>query len=129
MKTITLFLTALLALAACTPSEAADPRRDTEALTVAAYEAQAIARARQRPEVIKLRFALAKATTQAERDGISSALYAIIESAASQGRQAGLVVVDARRREDAELHREWDEERRHNDLIWSLNNINANLRR
>ena len=122
MKTLALLL-ALLALAACTPAEAADPRRPSEADIVAAYEADAIALARQRPEVIKLRFALAKATTEAEKKAVSSALYALMEEAASRGRQAGLAAVEAQRRRIAQQHAEWDTERRHQELLWTLQNL------
>jgi hypothetical protein len=92
-------------------------------MTVAAYEAEAISKARQRPDVIRLRFALAKASTDAERKAISASLYAILEAAASQGRQAGLAAVEQRRRADAELHKKWDEERRHEELITTLQNL------
>ena len=119
MKTLAL----LLALACLQPAKAQDSRRPTEAMTVAAYEADAIAKARQRPDVIRLRFALAKATTEAERKAISASLYAILEGAAAQGRQAGLAAVEQRRRADADLHRKWDEDRRHSELINALQNL------
>ena len=119
MKTLIL----LLALAFVLPAQAQDARRPTEAMTVAAYEAEAIAKARQRPEVIKLRFALAKAATEAERKAISASLYAVIEAAASQGRQAGLAAVEQRRRADEALHRKWDDERRHEELITTLQQL------
>jgi hypothetical protein len=119
MKTLTL----LLALAFALPTQAQDARRPTETMTVAAYEAEAISRARQRPDVIRLRFALAKASTEAEKQAISASLYAVIEAAASQGRQAGLAAVEQRRRADAELHRKWDEERRHEELITTLQQL------
>ena len=119
MKTLSL----LLALAFALPTQAQDARRPSEAMTVAAYEAEAISRARQRPDVIRLRFALAKASTEAEKKAISASLYAVLESAASQGRQAGLAAVEQRRRADAELHRKWDEERRHEELITTLQQL------
>lgn len=100
-----------------------DPRRPSESMTVAAYESAAIAKARQRPDVIKLRFALAKAATEAEKKAISASLYAVMEAAASQGRQAGLAAVEQRRRADAELHKKWDEERRHEELITTLQQL------
>lgn len=96
---------------------AADPRRPSEAMILAGYESEAIAQARQRPEVIKLRFALAKAATEADRRAISASLYAILEAAAVQGRQAGLAALEQTRREDDDLHRKWDEERRHQELL------------
>lgn len=119
MKTLALLLTLAFAL----PAQAQDARRPTEVMTVAAYEAEAISRARQRPDVIRLRFALAKATTEAERKAISASLYAILEGAAAQGRQAGLAAVEQRRRADAELHKRWDEERRHEELITTLQQL------
>jgi hypothetical protein len=125
MKTLAyaLLTFALLRLFDALPAQAQDSRRPTEAMTVAAYEAEAIAKARQRPDVIRLRFALAKATTDAEKKAISASLYAILEGAAAQGRQAGLAAVEQRRREDAELHRKWDEERRHEELITTLQQL------
>lgn len=120
MKTLALLILTSLALAACTPAEAAEPRRQTEAATVAAYEANAIAKARQMPEVIRLRFALAQATSPEAKAAISASLYDIIEAAAHNGRQAGLAAVEARRRQDAELHRRWDEERRHEELLLTI---------
>jgi len=119
MKTLTL----LLALAFALPTQAQDARRPTETMTVAAYEAEAIAKARQRPDVIRLRFALAKAATDAERKAISASLYAVLESAASQGRQAGLAAVEQRRRADEALHRKWDDDRKHAELIQALQNL------
>lgn len=119
MKTLAL----LLALACLLPAQAQDSRRPTEAMTVAAYESEAIAKARQRPDVIRLRFALAKATTDAEKKAISASLYAILEGAAAQGRQAGLAAVEQRRRADEALHRKWDEERRHEELITTLQQL------
>jgi hypothetical protein len=119
MKTLTL----LLALACLPPAQAQDTRRPTEAMTVAAYEAEAIAKARQRPEVIKLRFALAKATTDSERKTISSALYAIIEAASYQGRLEGLAVIESRKMADSDLHQKWESERRHEELINALQNL------
>jgi 5-carboxymethyl-2-hydroxymuconate isomerase len=125
MKTLAyaLLTFALLRLFDALPAQAQDSRRPTEAMTVAAYEADAIAKARQRPDVIRLRFALAKATTEAERKAISASLYAILEGAAAQGRQAGLAAVEQRRRADADLHRKWDEDRRHSELINALQNL------
>jgi len=119
MKTLTLLLTLAFAL----PAQAQDTRRPTEAMTVAAYEAEAISRARQRPDVIRLRFALAKAATDAEKKAISASLYAILEGAAAQGRQAGLAAVEQRRRADAELHKKWDDDRKHAELIQALQNL------
>ena len=125
MKTLAyaLLTFALLRLFDALPAQAADPRRPTEAMTVAAYEAEAIAKARQRPDVIRLRFALAKAATDAEKKAISASLYAVMEAAASQGRQAGLAAVEQRRRADEALHRKWDEERRHQELLNTLQNL------
>ena len=125
MKTLAYaFLTfALLRLFAALPAHAQDTRRPTEGMTVAAYEAEAIAKARQRPDVIRLRFALAKAATDAEKKAISSALYLVIEAAASQGRQAGLAAVEATRREDEALHRRWDSDRKHGELLNALQNL------
>lgn len=119
MKTLALLLSLAFALAV----QAQDARRPTEAMTVAAYEAEAISRARQRPDVIRLRFALAKAATEAERRAISASLYAILEGAAAQGRQAGLAAVEQRRRDDEALHKRWDEERRHEELITTLQQL------
>lgn len=102
---------------------AADPRRPSEAMIIAGYESEAIALARQRPEIIKLRFALAKATTEAEKKAVSSALYALMEEAASRGRQAGLAAVEAQRRRIAAQHAEWETERRHVELINALQNL------
>lgn len=116
MKTLAL----LLALAFALPAQAAQP---SETAIVAAYESAAIAKARQRPEVIKLRFALAKAATEAERRAISASLYAILEAAAVQGRQAGLAALEQTRREDEELHRQWSEDRKHAELIQALQNL------
>lgn len=121
MKTLTLLLAVALTFAL--PAQAQDARRPTEAMTVAAYEAEYIANARQRPDVIRLRFALAKATIDAEKKAISASLYAIIEAAASQGRQAGLAAVEQRRRADEELHKRWDEDRKHAELIQALQNL------
>jgi len=125
MKTLAyaLLTFALLRLFAALPAQAQDSRRPTESMTVAAFEAEAIAKARQRPDVIRLRFALAKAATDAERKAISASLYAVIEAAAAQGRQAGLAAVEQARREDAELHKKWDEERRHEELITTLQQL------
>jgi hypothetical protein len=125
MKTLAyaLLTFALLRLFDALPAQAQDSRRPTEAMTVAAYEAEAIAKARQRPDVIRLRFALAKATTDAEKKAISASLYAILEGAAAQGRQAGLAAVEQRRRADEALHRKWDEERRHEELITTLQQL------
>lgn len=122
MKTLALLL-ALLALPACTPAEAADPRRPSEADIVSAYEADAIALARQRPDVIRLRFAVTQATTEAERKAASSALYAIMAEAASRGRAAGFAAVEERRRRIAQQHAEWDTERRHIELLQTLQNL------
>ena len=119
MKTLSL----LLALAFALPTQAQDARRPSEAMTVAAYEAEAISRARQRPDVIRLRFALAKASTEAEKQAISASLYAVIEAAASQGRQAGLAAVEQRRRADEALHRKWSEDQKHAELIQALQNL------
>ena len=104
-------------------SLAGDPRRPTEADIVASYESKAIARARQRPDVIRLRFALAKAAADAEKQAISDSLYAIMAAAAAQGRQAGLAAVETQRRESEAMHRQWDEDRRHDELIWALRNL------
>lgn len=123
MKTLALLLLLTLALAFALPAQAQDSRRPTEAMTVAAYESEAIAKARQRPDVIRLRFALAKASTEAEKKAISASLYAVLESAASQGRQAGLAAVEQRRRADEALHRKWDDERRHEELITTLQQL------
>ena len=128
MKTLALLIATALALASCTPLEAADPRRPSESDIVAAYEADAIAQARQRPEVIKLRFALTKASTEAERKAVSSALYALMEEAASRGRQAGIAAVEAQRRRIAAQHAEWDAERRHEELLWTLQNLTVRTR-
>lgn len=119
MKTLAL----LLALACLQPAQAQDSRRPTEAMTVAAYEAEAIGKARQRPDVIRLRFALAKAATDAEKKAISASLYAVMETAASQGRQAGLAAVEQRRRADADLHKQWADDRKHAELIQALQNL------
>jgi hypothetical protein len=119
MKTLAL----LLALACLLPAQAQDIRRPSEAMTVAAYEAEAIAKARQRPDVIRLRFALAKAATDAERKAISASLYAVIEAAASQGRQAGLAAVEQRRRADEALHKKWDDERKHEEILNALQQL------
>ena len=73
--------------------------------------------------MIRLRFALAKAATEAEKKAISASLYAIMESAAVQGRQAGRAAVEATRRDDEALHRKWDEERRHQELLNALQNL------
>lgn len=127
MKTLAyaLLTFALLRIfSACTPLEAADPRRNTDATIIAAHEAQAVALARQRPDVIRLRGALARATTEAEKSAISSALYAIMAEAAALGRQSGVAAVEAKRRSDEALHRRWDEERRHEEMIQALNNLN-----
>jgi hypothetical protein len=125
MKTLAyaLLTFALLRLFAALPAQAQDTRRPTEAMTVAAYESAAIAKARQRPDVIRLRFALAKSATDAERRAISASLYAILEGAAAQGRQAGLAAVEQRRRADAELHKKWDADKKHEELIWALQNL------
>lgn len=122
MKTLLFILAAFLA--SCLPTEA----RDNESLTISAYESAAIAKARQRPDVIKLRFALAKASTEAERAAISATLYDIIESAAATGRQQGLLAIEASRRRDAELHAQWDAERRHEELILTLQGYRINPR-
>jgi 5-carboxymethyl-2-hydroxymuconate isomerase len=122
MKTLAYALLTF-ALLRLTAQAGEDPRRPSESMTVAAYESAAIAKARQRPDVIRLRFALAKAATEAERRAISASLYAILESAAAQGRQAGLAALDATRRADEALHRQWDEERRHQELIISLQQL------
>jgi hypothetical protein len=120
MKTLALLA---LALAFTLPAQAQDTRRPSEAMTVAAYEAEAISRARQRPDVIRLRFALAKATTDAEKKAISASLYAILEGAAAQGRQAGLAAVEQRRRADAELHKKWNDERKHEEILNALQRL------
>lgn len=123
MKTLALLFALAFALACAMPAQAQDARRPSEAMTVAAYEAEAIAKARQRPDVIRLRFALAKAATEAEKKAISASLYAILEGAAAQGRQAGLAALEQRRRADEALHRQWDEDRRHSELINALQNL------
>lgn len=120
MKTLALLA---LALAFTLPAQAQDTRRPSEAMTVAAYEAEAISRARQRPDVIRLRFALAKAATDAEKKAISASLYAILEGAAAQGRQAGLAAVEQRRRADAELHKKWNDERKHEEILNALQRL------
>jgi len=119
MKTLAL----LLAIAFLQPAQAQDSRRPTESMTVAAFEAEAIAKARQRPDVIKLRFALAKAATDAERKAISASLYAVIESAAIQGRLAGLAALEQTRRADADLHKQWADDRKHAELIQALQSL------
>lgn len=121
MKTV---LCAILVTVVYATATATDPRRPSEAMIIESYESAAIAKARQRPDVIKLRFKLTTATGE-ERQIISAALYAILEAAASTGRQAGLAAVEQRRRADAELHKRWDEERRHEELL----NVLQNLRR
>lgn len=111
----------LLAICLLTASlQAADPRRNSESTIVAAYEAQAIAKARQRPDVIRLRCALATAKDAASKNAISAELYAILDEAARQGRLAGLAAVEAQRRADADHQRQIDEERRHQELIQAL---------
>lgn len=120
MKILTLLI--VVAFPVC-QSQAGDPRRPTEADIVASYESKAIARARQRPDVIRLRFALIKAATDAEKQAISANLYAIMDAAAAQGRQAGLAAVEAQRRSDEVMHQRWDEDRRHDELIWALRNL------
>lgn len=121
MKTLSLLLAVALAFAL--PAQAQDARRPSEAMILAGYESEAIAKARQRPDVIRLRFALAKAATEAERKAISASLYAVLEAAASQGRQAGLAAVEQRRRADEALHKKWDDERRHEELITTLQQL------
>lgn len=80
MKRRPLFwLLALCLLAASL--QAADPRRNSEST---------IAKARQRPDVIRLRCALATAKDAAAKNAISAELYAILDEAAYQGRLAGL---------------------------------------
>lgn len=73
--------------------------------------------------MIRLRFALAKAATDAEKKALSASLYAVMDAAAAQGRQAGLAAVEAQRRSDEAMHRRWDEDRRHDELIWALRNL------
>lgn len=123
MKTLALLLALALALAYALPAQAQDARRPSEAMTVAAYEAKAVSKARQRPDVIRLRFALAKAATDAEKKALSSSLYAVMDAAAAQGRQAGLAAVEAQRRESEAMHRRRDEDRRHDELLNALRSL------
>jgi flagellar motor component MotA len=125
MKTLlTTLAYAILALAMlCLNTQASDPRRPTEATIITSYESEAVAKARQRPDVIHLRGALSRALTDAEKRALSASLYAIMASAAAQGRQAGLAAVEETRKRDDAMHQRWDADRRHDELIWALQNL------